>query len=182
MDERGDERRTDEAKGETAKPAARIGGVATPRPFAWGPFILGLFAGSGASLLVALPLDAALIGFGVPLHPWRDALWSAFFGLVFAGPGILAVWRIGITTLPQYILGSMILFAPLTVISLLIANVVDDMVLTAPWAPGEEISAHDLAYTAYVRIARSAVLVFPFLIGFCAVYHWRFGCAARVPR
>lgn len=158
---------------------ARAGGAATTRPFGWGPFFLALLGGSVLSLLVALPLDSVLIAFGVDLHPWKDAFWSAFFGLVFAPPGVLLVWRIGISTLPQYILASMILFAPLTVISLLILNVVDDVVLTAPWAEGGQVSAHDLAYTAYVRIARSAVLVFPFLVGFCAIYHWRYGCAPR---
>lgn len=159
--------------------AKRSGETETARPYEFRPFAIGVVAGGLAVFAVGLVLDRILISFGVELSPWRDAAWSGAFGVIFGGPGILAVWRIGVVTLRQYILAALILFAPLTVLSLLALAAFEDVVIAAPWAAGGEISAHDLAYTAYVRIARSAVFMPFFIAGFYFVYHRWFGCAPR---
>lgn len=158
------------------------GALGAGRSFGWPQFLVGVVAGAVMIFTVGLVMDQALIALGVPLSPVRDAAYSAIFGFVFAAPGLLAVWRIGIVTLRQYILAALILFAPLTVLSLFLVQLFDDVILSAPWLPTGDIDAHDLAYTAYVKIARSAVLTPFFLLGFWAVYHRAFGCMARRPK
>lgn len=150
------------------------------RPFDRNRFLAAVCVGGVILFLVALALDRVLISFGVELHPWRDAFFSGFFGIIFGAPGILAVWRMGVVTLRQYILAALILFAPLTVLSLIVLAAVDDVVIDAPWVGGEAISAHDLAFTAYVRIARSALLTPFFIAAFWWLYHRRWGCGPRV--
>lgn len=162
--------------GEGARSGAVLGAGGR---FTWGAFALGLGAGGALLLIVGLILDRVLIFAGIELHPWRDAAQSAAFGIIFGGPGLLLVWRIGIVTLRQYILSALILFAPLTVLSLFALALVEDVVLSAPWIDDGEISAHDLAYTAYLRIARSALLTPFFLLAFWSVYHRWLGRAPR---
>lgn len=143
-------------------------------------FLIAVCAGGAAIFAVGLALDSILISFGVELSPWRDAFYSGLFGVIFGAPGLLAVWRIGVMTLRQYILAALILFAPLTVLSLIALAAFENVVIEAPWAGGEEISAHDLAFTAYVRIARSAVLTPFFIAAFWYFYHHRWGCGPRL--
>jgi len=149
------------------------------RPFGWRPFIIALLASGAATGVSALILDEILIAYGVSLTRYWDAFYSGFFGLGFAGPGILIVWRLGVVTLQQYLLCSFILMSPLTILSLVFVSITQDVVLQAPWDPAMTISAHDLAYTGYVRIARSAILVPIFLIAFTLVYHRHYGCSPR---
>ena len=152
----------------------------TARPFDRNGFVAAVCAGGVVIFAVGLVLDRMLIAFGVELSPWRDAFFSGLFGVIFGLPGILAVWRIGVVTLRQYILCALILFAPLTVLSLFALAAFEDVVIAAPWAAGGAISAHDLAFTVYVRIARSAVLTPFFIFAFWYLYHRRWGFGPRV--
>lgn len=170
---------TDKAEDGAANQAAGGAAEGGLRPFDWGRFFISVTAGVAAVFVVALALDHVLIAYGVELSRWRDAAWSAAFTYLFAGPGVLAVWRLGVVTLRQYILTALILFAPLTVLSLIALAAFEDVVIAAPWVAGGEISAHDLAYTAYLRIARSAVLMPCYLAAFYFAYHRWFGCAPR---
>lgn len=149
------------------------------RPFGWRPFILAsVLAGVGCSLS-AVALDTVLIRYGVPLTPFWDAFFSGFFGIVFGMPGFLLVWRLGVVTLQQYILCSLILLSPLTILSLFFVSITQDVVLQAPWDSEVTISAHDLAYTGYVRILRSLFLVPIFLFIFTLMYHRYYGCGPK---
>lgn len=152
---------------------------AYPRPFRWPEFLASHLAASLAIFLIGLILDNGLRAFGIDIPSWREAFYSGLSGFLIATPLCLVLWRVGLVTGPHYLLGGLGLFVPVTILSVLVISRFDNVLITVPVVDGDGSDNQLLAITAYIRIARSAVL-FPTYIGvFWFSYHIYF---RRLPK
>ena len=141
------------------------------QPFRWDIFLLCLTAGGVAIFIVGIVFDNLLHIFDVSISSWREALWSAVFGVLFSIPIAPMLWRLGLVTLPQYLLGAMAVFVPLTILSALLMSGFYDIKITVPDFDNDAAASQVWALTAYIRLARSAIFVPVFLITFWFTYH-----------
>ncbi len=142
------------------------------RDFRWREFISSHVFASLAVFLIALVLDNTLRAFGVDISSWREALYSGLSGLLVATPFSLLLWRVGLVTGPQYLLGGLGLFVPVTILSILAISQVDNILIYLPIEDGVESEfSQVLASTAYVRLARSALLFPAYIAVFWFSYH-----------
>ena len=161
----------DAGAGAHARRDADLGLKIGVRPFTWLHFLFGVFCGSSACGLAALPMDWALIQMGVPVRLGLDAFYSGATMMCFAPLAIIGCWKLGVERLHQGLLASMVLFGPITIISAVAIAMMDGFVTAAPGQATGGMTPQDIAFHAYVRIARSAFLVTPSLIAFFVVYH-----------
>ncbi|MCI4664138.1 MAG: hypothetical protein MRY74_05395 [Neomegalonema sp.] len=144
------------------------------------PYLAAHAASALATMLAALLVDTCLRAIEIPIHPWKDAFLTGVAAFTFSSLLVPLLWRMGLRTLPQYMLGAVAIFAPATLLSLAIIAVfdADSILIKFTDIEGEEEDSYYWALTAYIRIARSAVLLPVYVTIFCAVYHKHFGMRA----
>lgn len=142
------------------------------RPFRWPTFIACLAASGLTVTFCGILIDNLMRMFDIGISPWRDALWSGVFAFLFSIPIAPALWRLGLVTLPQYLLGAMAVFVPLTIVSTIIMSQSYDIMIRVPGFD-EDVPANQVwALTAYIRLLRSAIFVPVFLFTFWFTYHY----------
>ncbi len=145
---------------------------AGPKNKPWHAYLLA-HLGAGLSLLLcALLTDNLMRQFGIDIHPWKEALASSLAGIVFAAPLLLVLWRLGLVTIPQYMLGAITLFIPATLLSL-IGIYFFEPILIEISGMNVNNTSQSWAATIYLRIARSAVLFPVYIVAFWYIYHKR---------
>lgn len=144
---------------------------ADARPFEWPHYVATHLICSAALLLAALALDTILRAFGVGISPWKDAVYSALSGFVIATPLVPVLWRVGLVTGPHYVLGGLGVFVPATLLSVLVISRFDSILVQIPGLDLSEGDSQLWATTAYVRIARSAILFPVYIFIFWLVFH-----------
>ena len=140
-------------------------------PFRWDIFVLSLAISGFATFIAALVMDNTLIQFYLIISPWRDAMWSAIFATIcsfFVAP---IIWKIGLVTFPQYLLAAMAVFVPLTVLSTLLMGLHYDIIISISKDIVDLPENQKWVLTAYIRLARSAVLIPVYLLVFWYVFH-----------
>lgn len=142
------------------------------RPFQWDIFIACLGVSGLAVFICGLLMDNMLRLFDIGISPWRDALLSGFFSFLFSIPIAPALWRLGLVTLPQYLLGAMAVFVPLTILSTIVVSPSHDIMIKVPGFDDDAPANQLWALTAYIRLARSAIFVPVFLFTFWFSYHY----------
>ena len=142
------------------------------KPFHWRDFLIATtFGGAATTLLLALILDTALIELGVPLRFWTDAWHSGAGSAVLFPLGVIGVWKLGVIEMRHHILAAMVLFGPATIIVAAIVALMEGQVISAPDVAAGGPTPQEIAFIAYVRIARSAFLVPPSILAFFYIYH-----------
>jgi hypothetical protein len=147
------------------------------KPFRWPHYLTSHLVCSLAVLAVGLVLDNILRAFGIGISPWKDAMYSALSGFFIASPLVPLLWRVGLVTGPQYVLGGLSVFVPATLLSVLVISQFDSILVAVPGFEGMEGDSQVWATTAYVRIARSAILFPVYIFFFWLIFHRLFGMA-----
>jgi len=147
------------------------------RPFRWPQYLTSHLVSSLAILAVGLVLDNMLRAFGIGISPWKDAVYSALSGFIIASPLVPLLWRVGLVTGPQYVLGGLSVFVPATLLSVLVISQFDSILVMVPGFEGHADDSQLWATTAYVRIARSAILFPVYILVFWLVFHRMFAMA-----
>lgn len=148
-------------------------------PFRWPAFLISLFASFVAMFLFALVMDNTLRAFGIGISNWFDSLWDSALATVcsfFIAP---IFWRIGLVTLPQYLLGASALVIPTTIISVLILSQFHDVGISVPGIDSQTHTTQYLAISAYIRLFRSILCVPVYLGVFYWMFHISFGMDPR---
>ena len=145
--------------------------LSAKRPFRWSIFIACLAASGVTVSFCGILIDNLLRMFDVGISPWQDAFWSGVFAFLFSIPIAPALWRLGLVTLPQYLLGAMAVFVPLTIVSTIIMSQSYDIMIRVPGVDEDAPANQVWALTAYIRLARSAIFVPVFLFTFWFTYH-----------
>ena len=142
------------------------------KKFTWRPFLLTQLPCGLFTILFALILDNLLRQFGVDIHPWKEALVSGLAGIFFSSLFVPLLWRLGLITVPQYILGALGLFIPATLLSLLAIYQFHPIIIDiAGLDLNTQSDSEAWAMTIYIRITRSAVLFPVYIFIFWLVYH-----------
>lgn len=139
--------------------------------FEWRPFLLTQLPCGLFTTLCALLLDNTLRQYGVGIHPWREAVISGAAGIFFSSLFVPILWRLGLVTVPQYLLGAVGLFVPATLLSLLVVHFFQPILIDIA---GFEFAAGDSrawAMAVYIRISRSVVLFPTYVFAFWFIYH-----------
>ena len=171
--------------GAIVEPEAAVPIAAAPHPhagaapFTWGSFLLALGAAGLACLAFGLVMDNALRQFGVGVSPWADAAWDASLATLCSLPLALAFWRVGLVTLPHYLMGAAVLLGPLTIASAAALALFRDVAIPVPGIEGGGDDMRIYAATIYVRLVRGCLFAGVFLITFYLVYHRWLGRAPR---
>ena len=158
-------------------PVFRFRKPETMQPFRWPAFLISLFASFVAMLLFALVMDNTLRAFGIGISNWFDSLWDSALATVcsfFVAP---IFWRIGLVTLPQYLLGASALVIPTTILSVLILSQFHDVGISVPGIDSQTHTTQYVATSAYIRLFRSILCVPIYLGVFYWVFHISFGMA-----
>lgn len=142
------------------------------KKFTWKPFLLTQLACGLFTTLCALLLDNSLRHLGIEIHPWKEALISGAAGTFFATLFVPLLWRLGLVTIPQYILGAIGLFIPATLLSLFAVYQFHPIIINFV---GIELSSlsdnQNWAVTIYIRIFRSTILFPAYIFAFWLIYH-----------
>lgn len=144
------------------------------RAFSWSIYLASICFGSAAVVGSGLAIDLVLAGNGIAIHVGFEAMLSAFFGLVFMTPGVLIVWRLGLVTLGQYLLGVVILFLPITLLTLLVYPIFDVWIV-----PPKGSTAETILFSSFVRLLRAAALAPIAILAFWLAYHVLFRADPR---
>lgn len=136
----------------------------------WHAYLLAHALAGLILFLCALFIDNLMRQFGVDIHAWKEALASALAGIVFSIPLLRVLWRLGLVTIPQYMLGAVTLFIPATLLSLIGVYFFQPILIDIAGIDVNNTS-QSWATTIYLRIARSAILFPIYIAGFCWVYH-----------
>lgn len=143
------------------------------KPFAWPPYLLAVFAGAVACFLLALVIDWALNLYNVPIRLWLDAFYSAAAMMAFGPFALIGGWMIGVRRFREALLLTLVLLGPMTAVSATAIALLDGFVIEMPSEAAAGLSPQDIAFDAYVRIMRSALLVPPSLyVVFLVYYNW----------
>lgn len=145
--------------------------------FEWWPFLITQIPCGLFTTCCALVLDNVLRQYGVDIHPWREAIISGAAGIFFSSLFVPLLWRLGLVTVPQYMLGALGLFIPATLLSLFVVYAYQPVLIDIA---GFEFTPDDnraWAMTAYIRISRSAVLFPTYIFAFWLIYHKYLGRA-----
>lgn len=149
------------------------------QPFRPGTYLACLGVSALAVFGAGLVVDNGLRMFDVGISPWREAMWSAIFSFLFSVPIAPILWRLGLVTLPQYLLGAMAVVVPLTILSALAMSQFYDIMIRVPGFDDDTPVSQVWVLTAYIRLARSALYVPIFLFTFWYSFHRVCNMAAR---
>jgi len=152
---------------------------ATRRPYTRRGFVLALLFAGGVLFFVGLVLDVALRLGGIGVSVWIEAFWSATLGTIcsyFIAP---MFWRMGLVTLPQYMVGAFAVMSPIAILSFIPLSQLIGPQVEMPWLDPDAPADHAIALTIYLRLARAAVLVPIYLVAFYWFYHVHLGMAPR---
>ncbi|MCY6381580.1 hypothetical protein [Hoeflea prorocentri] len=150
-------------------------------PFPFRPYLVSHACGGLTVFLLALLLDNILLAFGFSLSAWKGAVYTACVGFILSVLLAPLIWRIGLVTGPHYILGGLALFVPATLVSSLVISQFESIMILLPGGDTIGSASQKWAITAYVRIARAAILFPCYLFAFWLVYHRLFGLSAWRP-
>lgn len=155
----------------------------TDRATEWGafqpaPYVTSMMMASVSIILFGLLIDTGLIHFGVGIHPWAEATISGTLGFVFATPGVLIAWRLGLVTLLHYMLGTMVLFLPATLMSQVVYGPIS-LYITPPESMAEQHGGAPIIYSNFIRLMRAVVLTPVFMLTFWLFYHCIFRLRPR---
>ena len=123
-------------------------------------------------MVCAVILDNTLRYFGIEIHPWKEAVFSGLAGIFFSSLFVPVLWKLGLITVPQYILGALGVFVPATLISLAVIYHFHPIIIDIA---GLDFDSTDdskaWAISIYIRILRSAVLFPIYIFAFWLIYH-----------
>lgn len=140
--------------------------------FTWPAYFLSQIPCGFSVMLCALVVDNALRQFGVDIHPWKEAIYSGAAGMFFATLFMPLVWRLGLTTLPQYMLGALGVFIPATLLSLVVIYQFQSIIIdVAELNFNNQDDNKAWAITLFIRITRSLALFPPYVFVYWLVYH-----------
>ncbi|MFV0644116.1 MAG: hypothetical protein ACK5NN_06390 [Sphingomonadaceae bacterium] len=122
-------------------------------------------------------MDNILRAFGISIHPWKDAMYSALSGFFIASIMVPVLWRVGLVTGPLYVLGGLSVFVPATLLSVLAIAWFDSIIVTVPGFEDMDSRSQVWAMTAYIRTARSAILFPIYIFFFWLTFHCLFAMA-----
>jgi hypothetical protein len=134
--------------------------------FTWRAYLTSIALACASLVAAGLAIDKVLSQNGIEIQIGREALVSAFVGLVFMTPGVLLAWRVGLVTLFHYLLGVILLFFPATLITLAIYPVLDAWII-----PPESVAREIGTFSAFVRLLRAVVLAPISMLSFWFSYH-----------
>ena len=126
-----------------------------------------------------LIVDNLLRAFGIGISGWFDSLWdsilASFCGFIVAP----IFWRIGLVTLPQYLLGAFALVVPITLVSILILSQFHNVGIEMPGINHQSHPNQYVALTAYIRLFRSMIFTPVYLACFYWMFHVALGMKTK---
>lgn len=141
------------------------------RPYEHRGYVAALLFAGGVLFVFGLIFDAVLRGFGIGVAPWFEAFWSALVGVTVSYFVARLFWRMGLVTLPQYLVGAFAIMAPIALLSFLPVIRLFGSTIEMPWLEADVSQHHAIALTVYVRLARAVILVPIYLTAFYWFYH-----------
>ena len=143
----------------------------TTKNFEWKVLLLTQLPCGGLLFIAAYCLDNFLFSLGVDIHPWREAMFAAIGGMFFSSIFIPVLWRLGLITVQQYLIGAIALFVPCTLITLVILGQFQSIKLPMVSLIENGSVERIWAMSIYIRIARSAILFPIYIFFFWLIYH-----------
>lgn len=143
------------------------------RAFTWRGYTSALAFAAVVLFVVGVALDAMLRATGIGISIWFDAFWSAVVGFGASFFVARMFWRLGLKTLPQYMIGAFAVMAPISILSFIPLTQIFGAAITVPWITDDASPHHAVAMTVYIRFARAVILVPIFLAAFYWFYHIR---------
>lgn len=140
-------------------------------PFGMRGYIAALSFAGVVLFIFGLALDALLRLMGIGVVLGIEAFWSAFLGTVCSFFIARLFWRMGLVTLPQYMVGAFAVMTPIAIISFVPLSQLIGAQVDMPWLGQDVSDDHAIALTVYLRLGRAAVLVPIYLMAFYWYYH-----------
>ena len=121
--------------------------------------------------LVAIFIDQILIENGIAIQPYFEAIVAGVFAFAFSLFVVPLLWRLGLNTLPLYLLGGLALIVPATIVSLAFVSMHSPVMLDFTSMNSKTLQSQVWALTIYVRFARSAMLLPIHITAFWLINH-----------